>query len=90
LIFALRANGQATTIDGHALADGGLASKLRRGYLQLRAALAHADPKHATNFLDESREHAVLLAANGQGRQLVCAAVAEVLIPTQLCARDYL
>jgi Tfp pilus assembly protein PilF len=39
----------------------------------LRAAIRHSNPKHATDFFDESGEHAILLTRNGQDRQLVCA-----------------
>jgi hypothetical protein len=57
LFLAPRAHGQTTAIHGHALTHSGLGGELGRGYLQLRAAISHPDPQHATNFLNQTGEH---------------------------------
>jgi protein O-mannosyl-transferase len=74
LVGAVRAQGQAATIHGNAVAGLHGRSEFWRANLQLRAAVRHSDPKHAAHFFDQSCEHGVFLAGNMQDRQLVCAA----------------
>jgi hypothetical protein len=63
LFAAVRVHGQTTTIHRYAVADGSLRRELRRGQLQLSAAIAHANPKHAAYFFDQSGEHALTFSA---------------------------
>src|ERR1700731_82570 len=52
LLAATRAHGQTTTIYRDAVADRSLRRELRCGQLQLSAAIAHANPKHAAYFFN--------------------------------------
>jgi hypothetical protein len=59
LLAATRAHGQTTTVHCYAVADRSLRRELWRRQLQLSAAIAHANPKHAAYLFDQSGEHAL-------------------------------
>src|SRR6266480_667978 len=63
LLVATRAHGQTTTIHRQAVADRSLRRELWRRQLQLSAAIAHANPKHAAYLFDQSGEHALTFSA---------------------------
>src|ERR1700736_3524147 len=65
LFVPLRADGQAATVHRYAVADGSLRRESWRGQLQLSAAIAHANPKHAAYLFDQSGEHALTFSAGG-------------------------
>src|SRR5712671_6898802 len=63
LFVAVCANGQTTTIHCYAIADRSLRGESWRSQLQLSAAIAHANPKHAAYLFDQSGEHALTFSA---------------------------
>jgi len=59
LLAAMPADRQTATVHRDAVADSNGGRELWRRQLQLSAAIGHPNPKHATNFFDQSGEHAV-------------------------------
>src|SRR5438445_11182915 len=57
LLSAMRADGQTTASHSDAATGSNLFRDTRCGDLQLRAAIAGANPKHAADFLDKTGEH---------------------------------
>jgi len=70
LVFALRADGQATTIYCHAVANGRLDGQSWRCNLKLGTAIRHPDPQYFGDFLDQTGEHAGDFNASARPRQL--------------------
>jgi hypothetical protein len=63
LFVAVCAHGQTAAIHCYAIADRSLRGELWRSQLQLSAAIAHANPKHAAYLFDQSGEHALTFSA---------------------------
>ena len=58
----MRADGQTTAIHSDAVTGSNLFRDTRRRDLQLRPAIAGANPKHAADFLDKPVNMALILA----------------------------
>src|ERR1041384_3386403 len=62
LLVADSCSGETTAVHRHAVADGNLGGELGRGQLQFSACAARVERDDAADFLDETGEHALLLA----------------------------